>query len=497
MRMEHCSFLVKAILSLCAVICQGEVMRIPLKGGTADYVVSSWVGGRTKRSSEQRNNLIGRSGEGYYMEVEIGTPPQKLNILVDTGSANFAVAASEDPDITRYFTSERSTTYEESGTTVYVPYTQGDWEGILGTDLVTIPAVVNVTVRSHIAFITKSSNFYINTSDWQGIMGLAFQAISRPDSSVVPYFDTLVQEGHVKDQFSMQLCGASLPFNTSYSMMSGTMVMGDISPDLYTGEVLYTPIYKEWYYEVVITDVHVAGTSLSLDCKEYNFDKTIVDSGTTSLRFPTKVFKAIVAKISGSLLLQEFPSEYFWTGEEIQCWSSISIPLEAFPVVTVSLQYSDHSVFKLHLSPQHYLRAVADPSLLDEENSCFKFGIASSNSGTVIGAVLMEAFYVVFNRINKSIGFANTTCVPKHTSGAPSYVEGPFTTESALSACAYVKPVKDNTVTLIVAYVMTGVCIVGFLPLAVVAIYYKIRRHRDKKQFRSLPDSENLVTDNH
>ena len=36
---------------------------------------------------------------------------------------------------------------------------------------------------------------------------------------------------------------------------------------------------------------------------QYNFDKTIVDSGTTNLRFPVKVFNAIVTQIRDSLLV--------------------------------------------------------------------------------------------------------------------------------------------------------------------------------------------------
>ena len=31
---------------------------------------------------------------------------------------------------------------------------------------------------------------------------------------------------------------------------------------------------------------------------QYNFDKTIVDSGTTNLRLPTKVFQAVKNKIA-------------------------------------------------------------------------------------------------------------------------------------------------------------------------------------------------------
>ncbi|CAG2257140.1 BACE1 [Mytilus edulis] len=37
---------------------------------------------------------------------------------------------------------------------------------------------------------------------------------------------------------------------------------------LYKGDIYYTPIHKQWYYDIVIVDVKVGGTSLNLDCKE-------------------------------------------------------------------------------------------------------------------------------------------------------------------------------------------------------------------------------------
>ena len=60
-------------------------------------------------------------------------------------------------------------------------------------------------------------------------------------------------------------------------------------------------MYKEWYYEVIITDMMVGDKSMALDCKEYNFDKTIVDSGTTTIHLPRAVFTRLVQSIQHSL----------------------------------------------------------------------------------------------------------------------------------------------------------------------------------------------------
>lgn len=47
---------------------------------------------------------------------------------------------------------------------------------------------------------------------------------------------------------------------------------------MYEGDLLYTPVVKKWYYEVVITDIAVGGESLALDCKKVNKKELICDS---------------------------------------------------------------------------------------------------------------------------------------------------------------------------------------------------------------------------
>uniref|UniRef100_A0A8C8AE75 Beta-secretase 1 n=1 Tax=Otus sunia TaxID=257818 RepID=A0A8C8AE75_9STRI len=150
----------------------------------------------------------------------------QLNILVDTGSSNFAVGAAPHPFLRRYYQRQLSSTYRDLRKGVYVPYTQGKWEGELGTDLVTIPHGPNVTVRANIAAITESDKFFINGSNWEGILGLAYAEIARPDDSLEPFFDSLVKQTRVPNIFSLQLCGAGFSPNETEALASvgGSMV---------------------------------------------------------------------------------------------------------------------------------------------------------------------------------------------------------------------------------------------------------------------------------
>ncbi|MGH0184183.1 UNVERIFIED_CONTAM: hypothetical protein FKN15_014377 [Acipenser sinensis] len=63
--------------------------------------------------------------------------------------------------------------------------------------------------------------------------------------------------------------------------------------------------------------------------------------------------------------------------------------------------------FRITIMPQLYIQLVAD---VDNSLECYRFGIASSTSGLVIGATVMEGFYVTFDRAQKKVGFAVSTC---------------------------------------------------------------------------------------
>jgi len=41
-----------------------------------------------------------------------------------------------------------------------------------------------------------------------------------------------------------------------------------VDSSLYVGDILYVPVRREWYYEVIITDIRVNDVTIDLDCKE-------------------------------------------------------------------------------------------------------------------------------------------------------------------------------------------------------------------------------------
>ncbi|XP_052253845.1 beta-secretase 1-like isoform X1 [Dreissena polymorpha] len=444
----------------------------------------------------QIGNLVGKVGEGYYLEVLIGTQPQKLNLLIDTGSSNLAVACAKDDSIDRYFQTNLSSTYGSLGVKVSVPYTVGSWSGLLGHDLITMTTVPNSTVTANIACIQRSSSFYINGSDWQGILGLAYADIARPDSHVDPWFDTLVSQRGFNNVFGVQLCGRGYKTPNPEKLTGGSIVFGGVAASLYHGSLYSTPVNKEWYYEVILVDVKVNGRSLAMDCKEYNFGKTIVDTGTTNLRLPTRVFNKLVGSMKDQVTVTELLFPGFWAGLDNLCWREGYTPYHLFPNVSLVLPVNTTAAFGVIVTPQQYLRPVGEENDDKPENDCFKLAISSFDSGTVLGAIVMEGYYVVFDRHNRQVLWAESTCGYVDTKSRPS-IDSSIIYAGDYNDCAYKKPeTRDLTLT-IIGYVMAGICGLCLVPLLVLTFQWQCRRVKCRKSSRrgSHSDVNDLMND--
>ncbi|XP_054760165.2 beta-secretase-like [Lytechinus pictus] len=498
------SAVVWIVIEASCIVANSQVYTVPLlKGSGKEINLAETVLGQSPTDrvillnvsvDDQKNNIRGRPGLGYYIEVDIGTPPQKLNVLIDTGSSNFAVAAASHDAISTYYKRNESSTYLDQGTHVKVPYTQGEWSGDLGRDIVRIASLANHSFQANVAGITESQQFFLNGSSWQGILGLAYARIARPDSTVEPFFDSLTSQTSIQDIFALQMCGALASRNDTslessphqpIEEMRGSMNIGGIDSSLYNGTMQYSPLRDEWFYEVIMTDIKVGNDSLNLDCKEYNFEKTIVDSGTTNLRLPERVFEATKNAIRAHTAkdMPDVPAD-FWTGLVLMCPTDNTLPYEPyhwFPTLTLDLQSTNQGqAFSLVVSPQQYLRRDYDH---EDKKNCFKFSISpsSNKAGAVIGAIVMEGFYVVFDREKKRVGFARSTCPGSCEKKGKCVGNSPRVTQSFdidfdASDCGFDRSNSYDPALTITAYVLAAVCLVCLLPVIVFAVSHQFNK---------------------
>ncbi|VVC91427.1 unnamed protein product [Leptidea sinapis] len=260
-------------------------------------------------------NLSGEAGQAYALEVHVGHPPQKLNVLVDTGSATLAIASYPRKENDIYFHTASSSSLINSGKQVQAKYSQGNWSGHLASDFISFPSLYLVPeVRSDIALITKSHKFFMNGSGWQGLLGLAYLPVAAwGDNAVVgPWLDFVDKIQKKPMSFLLKLCGTQSQTNATH--YGSFKMFGDdnVKPD--NNFVFRTPILRKRWYEVGVLSVRLLNyTNTKKDvinnmekdrndthgvsnidvesCRELNSEKSIVDSGTTSITLPNKIFR--------------------------------------------------------------------------------------------------------------------------------------------------------------------------------------------------------------
>jgi hypothetical protein len=110
----------------------------------------------------------------YVGTIAIGSPPQKVDVIFDTGSSNFWITSIDCKDpgclIHKSFNGKLSKTYRKLGTRVEVEFGSGKVEGVFSRDSVYFgPLVINdqefgEILREHGEIFTKlkfSGNFLI------------------------------------------------------------------------------------------------------------------------------------------------------------------------------------------------------------------------------------------------------------------------------------------------------------------------------------------------
>ncbi|CAK1585324.1 unnamed protein product [Parnassius mnemosyne] len=424
-------------------------------------------------------NLFGEAGQAYAIEIILGNPGQKLNVIVDTGSATLAVASYPRPDSNIYFHTENSTTIYKNGKEVQAKYSQGAWVGKLVSDLVHFPSLPSVPeVRCDIALITKSNKFFMNGSGWQGLLGLAYLPVGAWGENVIvgSWLDSVDHMLNKPMSFELKLCGAQGPTNATHY---GNLRVLDDQEIVKDKDVMFrTPILRKHWFVVgvlsirVLTDAtvpliasnmsNVGNVSKSTNvtnekilyeinedtCQRLNDQKSIVDSGTTNIRLPDEIFSQVVselrnaARMTNVLILDEF-----WYHSEAACWPE---PQEwSLPWLAIDLLDSgaENQFFTLEIPPQNYMRIVSARNNSGESGTvsefCYKLGIEAGGKETVLGYTAMEGLQVLFNRSAGWIGWQTSNCGPN------ARVSGPYNTSSSLLVrCKLIEPMSDAAISI-------------------------------------------------
>ncbi|KZT59095.1 acid protease, partial [Calocera cornea HHB12733] len=340
-------------------------------------------------------SLINANHDGsYYGLLGLGTPPAPLNVLLDTGSADFWVAgtgcslAGSGCGGLPLWDPKRSGTYENASVPFSVGYGSGHASGVLGWDTVQFGGFE--VVHQAIALCDHVSPGLL-TNPISGLLGLAFQQLSA--SGATPFWETLVRAG----EWDTPLMAFFLTRFLNSSALGtqqpgGSVTLGTLDDTLYSGEVDYAPIPagRQGYWLLELASVAVGANSIPLSASNA-LNAAVIDTGTTLLLAPASAIQAVFALIPGSQPATGDYAGYY----QYPCSSN----------ATLTLSFSGAS--------RAWTISAADFQLLKLANtadSCIA-ALYQSNLGQtapqwVVGDTFLKNVYSVFRYDPPSVGFA-------------------------------------------------------------------------------------------
>lgn len=350
-----------------------------------------------KRQSSNTIEIGDQSQDAlYFAAVEIGTPAQSLNVILDTGSSDLWVVddscqtcSSSTPvfDVSAS-TSVKTDTASRPDTTI--SYGSGAVAGTLSSDTV---AMAGFTVDSQVFLAVDRTTSGLLSGTVSGIMGLAFQRLAATEA--VPFWETLANNNQLSDpEMSFHLDRHRGERTFVNEQEGGSFTLGGTNSSLFQGDIEFLDAQGESYWLLEMNSLTVQGNSISLSGSSTT-RLAAIDTGTTLIGGPSADVKAFWATIDGSREasneagLYAFPCD---TNVEV----TISFGGKAWPINSTDMILSREST-----GSDMCLGGVFDLSAGSNIP-------ANSNApGWVVGATFLKNVYSVFRASNPpAIGFA-------------------------------------------------------------------------------------------
>ncbi|XP_068964401.1 gastricsin-like [Petaurus breviceps papuanus] len=316
----------------------------------------------------------------YYGEISIGTPAQNFLVLFDTGSSNLWVNSvycqSEACTTHPQFNPSDSSTFSSSDQTFSLEYGTGSLTGYFGYDTVTIQGI-SITNQEFGLSETEPGTSFVY-ANFDGILGLAYPSISSGGA-------TTVMQGFLQEDLLNEPVFAFYLSGDENSHNGGEVTFGGVDTSLYTGDIYWTPVTEEAYWQIAINGFSIGGESTGW-CSDVC--QAMVDTGTSLLTLPQDMFSELMQYIGA----EEDEGAYLVSCSNIQ----------SLPTLTFNINGVDFS-----LPPSAYILSSSD------SNYC-EVGIMStyltSESGQplwILGDVFLRNYYSVFDLGNNRVGFAS------------------------------------------------------------------------------------------
>jgi len=384
----------------------------------------------------------------FFLTATLGTPPQSLKLMPDTGSSDIIVygstcqssvcqqytnlysygSSSSDHSVvcgTAGFLCNTCDSFDGANTCIFKnrygvnPIVEAD--GNILREVFSVGDFQNIPVN--FGYITNVSDSY-DLSPAEGLWGMAYIGLAFSNDTA---FQSIVATTGIKNMFSM-----CLQDNNAF------MTFGvDFGSD---PRFIFTPITQQLYYSIFISDMKLLGISLGLSSSDYN-TPAVVDSGTTLLYLPTTVYNTLITKFK-TMNLPGVAGEGSMTIFDGYCYVLTQSQVNSYPNLSIIITDMNHNPQSLDVIPSTYLYTMVSNG---HTYWCSGF-LDSGNDGVLIlGDVFMANFHVVFDRENDRVGFSSPSTCP-NSAGDIAFTTGIRSTSTS-SATPTTKSITSNQVT--------------------------------------------------
>ncbi|KAF8629234.1 hypothetical protein AX17_005814 [Amanita inopinata Kibby_2008] len=378
-----------------------------------------------KRASVANIPVVNQGHDAtYFASLNIGTPPQTLNLVLDTGSSDLWVADDTCTNCDRttpFFQSRQSSTAEllsGPGSRVQLSYGSGQVSGTVARDTVSMSGF---TLQKQVFLSVDDVSRNFLQGSVSGILGLAFTSLARTEAT--PFWLALINNGQLEAQeMSFWLRRLLNDVNANDEAPGGAFTLGGTNSSLFVGDVEFLNILgnPNTFWLLTLSQVTVQGNHIPIS--QGSSAIAAIDTGTTLIGGPSADVKAIYDAIPNSQPLENSGGLY------------------AFPCdsqVAVSLSFGG----KLWaINPQDMIVAQV-PQTKSCVGGIFDLAMGTSieagsgNPSWVVGDTLLKNVYSVFRANPPSVGFAqlsesaggsvttasnsSSTFVPSNSGGLP------------------------------------------------------------------------------
>ncbi|KAK4135076.1 acid protease [Trichocladium antarcticum] len=321
------------------------------------------------------------SGTRYAVDIEVGTPPQQITLILDTGSPDtwlnpsckFASASGNQKDCQSFaqFDATQSSSINVTNSGDILVYGSGNATIQYVYETLTIGSA---TIKDQIIGIAKESHLIP-----LGILGLSPPPGGRNEYPYV--LDTMVDQGVIKSRaFSLDLRGVD--------NKNGALIFGGIDTGKYIGDLAKLPMLSpresprggDRYY-VTMTGVGITAPNGEVLQSEAIGVPVFLDSGGTLSQLPTLIVQALVGFFPDA---EYDPKSGFYY-----------LPCDiAEENGTIDFFFGDKAI-----------RVPLNDFIWQIQGFCI-LGVVAEDEEPILGDTFLRAAYVVFDQDNRNLHIA-------------------------------------------------------------------------------------------